>query len=179
MPEIKSYHKQSEESHAAWTAFQDYLLMSKRSIKHLHQAYKERQNAPTKSRHTLKNWQDRHRWISRCQDYDSDQGEKRIEAAASHQRQLEAAELDRYTKIHRDYGVAGMQTAMGLMRSINEYAMHGRVINGKVPIESLNDLTKVATALSKIQPGCSESWAKATGIDELLNLWAERQAEES
>ena len=178
MNEPKSYAKQAQETPLSWRAFQDYLTLKNRGLSGLHQFYKDKTDAPTTSKATLKNWYDRYGWKKRADDYDNDQGLARVALVENAQRKEDAAEIARFSAIHRDYGVGGMQSCMNIMKSISEYCRFGEVRTGAIKIESTNELSKLATILSKLQPSCSEAWAMATGINELMDLWNQRENEE-
>lgn len=173
------YDKRADETAVAYRAFQDYLLMKKRSLSELKAHYEKDGDAPTHSRNTLKNWQMRHQWIPRAEAWDAAQGALRVAAAGEELRRQEVIEIERYCKIHRDLGVAGTQLSMMILASMTEYVRDGRVVKGKLQIESLNGLGKAAGIVAKISPPSSEVWAKAIQLDEILTAWHDARGDEA
>ncbi|MGB3300671.1 MAG: hypothetical protein WBA76_20600 [Phormidesmis sp.] len=175
---LKTYDRQPSDTERSWQAFGDYLLLNKpRTLKSLHGHYgggTGTQNPPTKSLKTLRNWCDRYKWRDRAVAFDADQGALKIQERARAQRQEEIAEIERYSRIHRDSGVAGMQLVMKLKNEMTKFLSNQK----SFLIDDLNGLTKVARIATTLEPPSSESWAKAAGINEIMGAWMEHQKTE-
>jgi hypothetical protein len=168
----KIYDRQPSDTEASWRAFCDFLLLtSPRSLDDLHQGYVRamtEKKPPTKSRQTLKTWYERYDWKNRAAAYDADQGALKVLEVSKRRRHAEAAEIERYVTLNRDAGVAGMQIVMQVKAAMAAYIKK----NG-IQINDLKDLGAAARIVSTLEMPSSELWARATGIDELMEVWTE------
>jgi hypothetical protein len=173
MPDTnKIYDRQKYDTKGSWLAFCDYLsLENPRHVTKLHSRYIQENSSikpPTKSYTTLAAWSARYNWTERAAAYDADQGALKVLEVSQRRRHAEAAEIERYVTLNRDAGVAGMQIVMQVKAAMAAYIKK----NG-IQINDLKDLGAAARIVSTLEMPSSELWARATGIDELMEMWTE------